>query len=734
MKKIYFTTALAALTLASCSEDIGFNTAQDVIEAQQSNAIQFGTYMGQAAQTRAGEVGALTTDKLKASTNGFGVFAYYTGTKPYADGASTAVTDGKTVQVAMMANFMFNQQVKWNGSLGSEYITQWTYSPAKYWPNEVGNGAVDDQDNDTSSDPATTTNLNGGNLSFFAYAPYVGLTSSDWSETEGIVAINGKKKLSDANQEKTDPILTYVVPKNANEIVDLLWGTYGNTSSNVLSGGNAGVSYQASGTNYEKSILPHYLDVGNTSWDGYRLNADLTKQKTNGKVDFAFKHALAKVGGSMDNSTMSSPQHGLMVIADIDDQKGAERGGDKSSATKITITDIQIEARSLYDADNNGELGTNEYLKQVQGDFNLATGRWGVLTTSNTGTSSEAGTTNHNVTSPASSGVTSSATLNATIAEPASPSTIWSSIPDGVTTTAQNVYAAETNPLVFIPGTYPELTITINYTVRSRDANLASGAGKSGEGTWTYVKQVIKKKVTFKNPVELNKQYSLLIHLGLTGVKFTATVSNWDVAGDTNGNGTIESGEELLVEDVHLPINVGGTIYHFISYSAVTGGTEYGKGVAILTGAKKTIGGNNYNEVQIQYNSVDGWAGKTYYVISTATEGSTRYQLYKEDGSTEDIWVALTKFEPKTYKFTSYSTSAADDGDKLSTGTAQTTGLMKKIGTQELCQVRILTNPAYPSWEGCTYYIQSDAAAGSGTAYQLYDENSTIDVWVKITE
>jgi hypothetical protein len=49
----------------------------------------------------------------------------------------------------------------------------------------------------------------------------------------------------------------------------------------------------------------------------------------------------------------------------------------------------------------------------------------------------------------------------------------------------------------------------------------------------------------------MNKYYSLLMHLGLTSVKFTATVSNWTDAtiGDGDGNTTDDN-------DVYLPINV----------------------------------------------------------------------------------------------------------------------------------------------------------------------------------
>jgi hypothetical protein len=62
---------------------------------------------------------------------------------------------------------------------------------------------------------------------------------------------------------------------------------------------------------------------------------------------------------------------------------------------------------------------------------------------------------------------------------------------------------------------------------------------------------MVKKTLTFQNPVEMNKHYNILMHLGLTGIKFTATVSNWEEStiGDGDGDSTPDN-------DVYLPINV----------------------------------------------------------------------------------------------------------------------------------------------------------------------------------
>ena len=158
MKKILFFAA-AAIMMVGCSND------QVLSKMPQDNAINFGMYFGRDAQSRAA---IMTLDDLKAQS--FGVFAYYTDNSDYAEGTSTP-------------NFMFNQNVKWNGT------DAWTYSPLKYWPNE----ATD-------------------KLSFFAYAPHVEQS-------------NGNIELASTftNASASAPSLTYTLDDDQSKHVDLLW-------------------------------------------------------------------------------------------------------------------------------------------------------------------------------------------------------------------------------------------------------------------------------------------------------------------------------------------------------------------------------------------------------------------------------------------------------------------------------------------------------------------------------
>ena len=537
MKKTLLFAATALAMLASCSQSDDLNNAPVVAETNQ--AVEFSTYVGKTPVTRAGRAGSITTDNLKTGTHkddGFGVFAYYTGTDKYNSNTvyTTEKTDGTSGQSSKKANFMYNQQVKWNGS-ATESASKWEYSPIKYWPNDIAeDNNVDDQDAKGSE--------TGGKLSFFAYAPYVDAAISE--TTKGIVAINGETTLAGGNVKSQDPILSYIVAPAGNEVVDLLWGTKGSTSTDVLNNAQNGATYNGSGTNFEKSILPNYS-----------VNADLIKQKTEGTVDFAFKHALSKVGGSELYSTLSGGEnHGLMIKLETDELAGGGKTGGPfdNTETKVTVKEIKIEARAKYDEDASSSLDDDEYMKSLRGDFNLATGQWGIYTTTNFTTKGNGEAVTTHIINTGGTGTNVAGALNTTIAEPTETleknATAWNGLVEGVLTTPKNVYASEASPLVFIPGTTPELTITVDYLVRTKDTNLAD--------EYSEVEQKIKKVVTFASPVALNKQYNILIHLGLTRVKFTATVSDWVVDGDTNGNGTIDGGEAVNKQDVNLPLNV----------------------------------------------------------------------------------------------------------------------------------------------------------------------------------
>lgn len=435
---------------------------------------------------------------------------------------------------------MYNQQVT-----GTDVLTpEWSYTPVKYWPNDFADDAVDNQ-----SPAATGSTSYGGNVSFFAYAPYVAKSSLD-----SPVGITGMSE----NNAAGDPTITYTITDGtSNSNTDLLWGTREETSANVLGGSsNLGVTGDNNSSNdntenrtYAASIL-----------DNYNTNADLTKQKisvANGKVDFVFKHALAGLGGG---SAVSSGV-GFQVVLDIDEKvhgTGSREQFTVSSSndawrTIVTISSIEIS----NDLDGDGTVDEADKLPQ-SGTLNLATGQW---TNGTTGLVKQT-IGNNNATE------TYQAEINSKIAEywkdagASDAKKTWVSkyatktdyfkTPltsvntgdhPGVTETPQNVFNDEAqSPMMFIPGVTPKLRVTVEYVVRTYDAAL--------DLKFSEVTQKISKTITFPK-FELNKHYNLIMHLGLTSVKFTASVSNWDeqTIGDSDGDSTNDN-------MIFLPINV----------------------------------------------------------------------------------------------------------------------------------------------------------------------------------
>ena len=114
----------------------------------------------------------------------------------------------------------------------------------------------------------------------------------------------------------------------------------------------------------------------------------------------------------------------------------------------------------------------------------------------------------------------------------------------GVTESFQNVYnSAAASPMILIPGTTPKFKVTISYVVRTYDDKLAT--------KYTEVTQTISKIIEFASQIEMNKRYNVRMYIGLTTVKFDATVTNWEegTISDSNGDSTPDN-------DVYLPINV----------------------------------------------------------------------------------------------------------------------------------------------------------------------------------
>ena len=523
--------------------------------------------MGRTATTRAagkvtqnyngGTIGNKDAEGLHhLARAGFGVFSYFTGASDLAAWKTANPT-------AKNPNFMYNQKLEYysadkdattmNGYSGTgEY---WTYDPVKYWPNGI--------DLDNASTPSNTaTQEQAGMLSFFAFAPYTAVTDtydgtvpSEVSTYDaGVTEANTKKNNGPrgvvaitANNSQSDVWVKYLMPEaDANTAVDLLWGVRGKETYKETDGSDNTDAAWANGDKYNVN-----------------LTKQIVKETSAERVKFLFKHALAKVGGqtvaseSLDESDASCA---FKVVADIDDNSSTPKttGSDNQAAylgssfdntkTLITLKEVKIQDGKSAANDGLADAGTTSTLNN-SGWFNIEQGIWKGAEVVTAGA-----TYNVTANSTDADADNTTYTLNMDIKEPSSvsdPSGTWSiSGTTGVTTTPKPLFAKENVPgLLVIPGASTEIYVTVDYVVRTADTQLSTG--------YSEVEQRITNKVSLAS-LESNKYYTIIMHLGLTSVKFEAAVADWATAdgGTFDENGTYTEDGTANTEVIWLPSNV----------------------------------------------------------------------------------------------------------------------------------------------------------------------------------
>lgn len=590
------TPALAlALMLTACADQTEFGNPDPVpgvlaTDLNNPDAIQFEPYMGRTT-TRAEVPVSYTGGTLYTSTlptARFGVFGYQTGSADYQPNA-------------FAANFMYNQQLKYDDATsGQPQRPGWVYSPVKYWPNQGDrNNAFDDPSN-------TATGSGVQKLSFFAYAPFAAniLQTVKTDPEENTVdqaasaypatpVYGALPKLADGTTDITPfKTVNYDVATTKGGIVGMTqwteqvdpWVNY------VMKNGTAGTQ-----TDNTKGVDLLWALRGQYSYDeadgddnsvatlGSNYNVNLTKLSVDEKVRFMFKHALAKIGGSAKDESITATgprQTGFKVVVDIDaNSADPGMGADNQQEffpvpfnhlkTLVTVQSVKVRDPWTYAQEPGSTLNsaTAKSNLNTYGWFNIANGTW-----LNAGYSSDP-TANGGAQGAQvllvvdNTGAAGVAQINPEIAEKGIGTTKaidmaadkpwqWQNVnPLGATTTAKPLYDnANADGIMLIPGDNAQtLYITVDYFVRTADPQLAKG--------YSEVEQIITNKVELKG-IEANKYYTIVIHLGLTSVKFEAVVADWAMnAGDTydeNGQ-TVSDPASPENESVWLPSNVVNT-------------------------------------------------------------------------------------------------------------------------------------------------------------------------------
>lgn len=502
-----------------------------------------------------------TTDKIKSLAQArFGVFSYLT---------NPTTGDYNPASTVLAPNFMYDQELIYDDALQTSGA--WYYTPVKYWPNGV------DAANPENAPSNTALEKTIQKLSFYAYAPYkamgdfntagTGTAGADFptalnantnfktiatpSEGNGIVAMT-------TNAFTGNVWLQYMLPTATEDAaVDLLWGLRGSGSY---------------------SETDNSASTGTVDQD---YNINLTKQTVDEKVKFLFKHALSKIQGSSTttatNLDEASTKAGISVKLDVDSNNGDEQNSYLNSSfnnakTLVTIKSVKIQDGATAYGDASTALTTSTTSDIYKsGWFNIETGTWdftgavkgatiNILIQNDKSediTAKPANTTTYTLNPAIRENTANPAVKNSTGVDwnpSASAETNgYTGGASGVTVAAQNLFANEYVPgLMFIPGTDAQtLYVTVDYIVRTADANLANG--------FTEVEQIITNKVTLPAAaLGSNKIFKLIMHLGLTSVKFEAIVSDWQYQSDStiDENGNETGGSTDNEKSIWLPSNV----------------------------------------------------------------------------------------------------------------------------------------------------------------------------------
>ena len=576
MKKIFLFAATAAMLAACSSEELtGVESAQ---QTTADNAINFSVYTPRTV-TRAGAAGDNNTAAIQ--TKGFGILAYYTDDEKYdkENSKPTFMYNTKVTKSGTGTFWEYNPVMYWPNEFGNtatadyvDYVSFFAYAPYIDVTNETGIPtvkAITDYDafaaalgivytktvtpltaitrtefearynggtaygtdaayydavkaqtgaatvtNDTQAEAALiaaglvkTETITVDNLA--KYQAYIG--ASDEAAAKAALdninkeQIQGKNITSiTKNSAQGDPIVKYVVDTDPKTSVDLLWG----------------VAADDAATKYASIISGYNPIIAGKPF------IDMTKPKkpADDELKWNLRHALSKLNVDIqyvaDKTTPASTTP-LDPDAAYTDAASEEINADE---TRIYVRWIKIGGFVVKGALNlNNNIANKANWMSYDGNTALTTE---TVTFFDGRKDSKEGTENGEAANEQPQGLNPVILENYSL-DPAAKTA-------GVTKERVNLFGvgAAANAPIFVIPTGEDIDIEICYDVETKDGNLTTFIS-DGLTHGTSIENKIRKtsKEIFKTatPVKMedNKFYTIHIILGMTSVKFDASVNEF---------------------------------------------------------------------------------------------------------------------------------------------------------------------------------------------------------------
>lgn len=475
------------LFITSCAQSNEGEVAP--LSDKAASPVEFSVTLSNVKPTRATypneyAIGGITTDRLKEQLS-FGVFTQYAGNTAWSSYTAKSTTP---------FNFMWNQLVDWNDGL-----TAWTYTPVKYWPN----------DNNPADDKGATGSQTHSYLDFFAYAPCeqvseLPATGHDDATADGIVEIS-------ANSANVSASYIYYrtsleKPFGTDKSIDLLWATRRNC-----------YKYDSDGANDDGRVTDQVNLLFKHALTKLDINVRAMVDRTADHTSPAYS---TDVNGNtrifIDNVSITTPTYypeGKLKIASEDDTPVWDYTDISTSKTKFLFgSDIDL---SLANVNDTKDLDNVKYSLRYAAP--------------NVPTNATIDDDDHDDIDD-NTGLTLVETARAAFDE----------MEAGVIATEQQM-SANYSTFMFCPSAATsDISIRAVYHVVTFDPNLTLNNPKFYSNVTNDITASLGND-DFK--FEPNKQYKILLNLGITSVKFevyeldevgeyillSAVVKEWDL-------------------------------------------------------------------------------------------------------------------------------------------------------------------------------------------------------------